>query len=92
MIRKMFSTVTEKNIKNFSLHSCSKCINNIPHERYNYYDLEDNRYLLSRCKKFPYKDYLSGNIIYEHARICREDSKKCGLNAKYFKPNEVINL
>lgn len=88
----MFSTMTKKNVKNFSLPSCSKCINNIPHERYNFYDLEDNRYLLSRCNKFAYKDYVSGKIIHEYARNCREDSKKCGLKAKYFSPKEVVNL
>ena len=92
MIRKLFSTFSKKNIKNLSLHSCSNCINNIPHERYNYYDLEDNRYLLSRCKKFAYKDYLSGYIVYEYARNCREDPKKCGLKAKFFSPKEVVNL
>jgi hypothetical protein len=91
-VSKMFSTSTLKNIKHSSLPSCSKCAHNVPNQHFNYYSLDDNRYVLSRCRKFAYKDYVTGYIVHEYARSCRDDPKKCGLKAKHFQLNEIVKV
>ena len=40
---------------------------------------------LSKCKKFGYKNIMSGKIFHEFAEICRNDEKKCGVNGTYYK-------
>ena len=58
--------------------SCRECIHYQP-----YPYIED--YELGRCKKFGYKDSLSGDIVYSYADFARMNSTQCSVNGTHFK-------
>jgi len=60
-------------IKNYNAVLCKNCI---------YFKKES--YGSDKCIKFGELDVVSGKIEYDSAYICRLDSKRCGMEAKYF--------
>lgn len=63
-------------IRNIDLPSCVDCVHFI-----------DNGNMHGKCKLFGSKDRVSGTIIYDYARICRDERLGgcCGPDGKYYK-------
>jgi hypothetical protein len=67
-------------VKNAYIPACVHCI---------HHKIENNE-----CMKFGSKDIVTDNVIYEDARDCRRDEKKCGYNGLYFEvlPNPELKM
>lgn len=77
-------------IKDVNLPVCVNCLHFIEHKtNYPYDPLPDNK-SFGRCKKFGYKDIITGEFNYDFAYLCRNNEKKCGLSGKEFEPKISI--
>lgn len=69
--------------KKFINPSCFKCINYL----FPRIGTEDfNKF--GKCAMFKSINIINNKIYYEYANLCRSDHKKCGLEAKHFKPHD----
>jgi hypothetical protein len=67
---------------------CITCLNYIP---YKYTDPYEELYDYSNtnigtCSKFGIPNYVTGEIEYENAKLCRILTNKCGKDGKYYFP------
>lgn len=60
-----------------SLVPCNQCIHFDP-------SLFHSNFEPPRCKKFGKRNLITGQMDYETAISCRNNSKKCGIRGKYF--------
>jgi hypothetical protein len=70
-------------IKNKDLPICKNCRFFIPHK------IPEHQTTLSRCSKFGEKDIVSGEINYDFADFCRNNSMKCGKSGIHFEAIEA---
>jgi len=67
---------------NYSKHNIPLCKECIYYQPYiSYFEKIDS---LARCKKFGYKDIVSGEIMFDYAISSRKDENKCGSFGKKF--------
>ena len=66
---------------------CINCKFFIRHENNYPYDPVPNDSIYGKCKKFYSVDLITGSVIHELAKECRNDNKKCGIDGKEYKPN-----
>ena len=73
-------------IRDVNLPVCVNCLHFIEHKtNYPYDSVPDNK-SFGRCKKFGYKDVITGEFNYDFAYRCRDNREKCGLTGKFFEP------
>lgn len=65
-------------IRNKELPICSKCVHFIEHTNNYPYDPEPSDAYYGKCKKFGEINVITGQIMYDSARISRLDDSKCG--------------
>jgi hypothetical protein len=73
-------------IKNDKVPICVNCV---------YYDSHRDDPWLSKCQKFGDRDIITGDVVYNNAKMCRTYSILCGPDGKFFKrfvptPSEPI--
>lgn len=66
-------------IKNFLVPTCKKCLYFIPATS----DIFKRE--KSQCLLFGEKNIINGEITFDYAQTCREDTNKCGSEGRYFK-------
>lgn len=65
-------------IRNKELPICSNCLHFIEHTNNYPYDTLPNDTKYGRCKKFGEFDIITGSIVHDFAKDCRDDISKCG--------------
>jgi hypothetical protein len=73
-------------IKNSNIPSCKNCI---------YYKpslFSDFTSFSGKCEKIGEKNIITDEIIFEYAKVCREDNKLCGKEGKHFKLEKNIKM
>lgn len=63
-------------IRNLKYPACVNCVNFVSDHPTNH--------VYAKCKRFGSMDIVTGSIIYDFARLCRENESKCGLNGKLY--------
>lgn len=68
---------------------CITCINYIPYKYTDPYDeiYDDSSTNIGTCSKFGIPNYVTGEIQYENAKLCRMFTNKCGPYGKYYVSN-----
>lgn len=82
----LVNSMTSTKIINVDKPICKNCIHFIP---YNGYDF-DNK--LGKCNFFGNNDIINGEIEYDYADMCRNNEFKCGIEGKYFQPEENLKI
>ena len=72
-------------LRNIELPICTSCVHFIEHTNNYPYDQLPNDKLHGRCKKFGEIDLITGSTIYDFAKDCRNDNKKCGKTGSEYK-------
>ena len=78
--------VTAKQIKNINVPSCRNCIYYKPQLLHPYISS------YSKCEFFGSKDINTDIISYDYSDLSRKDENKCGVEGKYFKQGEDIEM
>ena len=67
---------------------CITCLNYIPYKYTDPYDeiYDDSSTKIGTCSKFGIPNYVTGEIQYENAKLCRISTNKCGKDGKYYWP------
>jgi hypothetical protein len=60
--------------------SCKECVHYKPYP----YLTEEYASKLGRCKKFGYKDILTGDIVFNYADLTRLNQNQCSTNGTHF--------
>jgi len=66
-------------IENNFIFNCKECKHFMPNK-----NILLDTYKYGKCKKFGYKDIVSGKIEYYNAGICRSVDKWCSKHGKHF--------
>ena len=69
MVSKLLSSGLISGIRKFQYPACVNCV---------YFIKTTNNENYGRCKKFGEMDLVTGVIEHDFAKLCREDTKKCG--------------
>lgn len=79
-----FLTTGKTSIRNTHVPICSNCVHFIPHQtNYPYEDIPDDKNY-GKCRKFGEVDYITGCIMYDFAKDCRNTVDKCGLSGSEY--------
>ena len=76
-------------LRNVNLPVCVNCKYFIEHKTYYPYEPYPDNKTYGRCKKFGYKDMVTGEFTYDYASYCRGKESKCGIKGKYFELEQL---
>jgi hypothetical protein len=89
MLKNVFSTKLPT-IRNSNFPICANCIHFIEDKtNYPYEPAPNDKY--ARCKLFGQVNIVTGEINYDFASFCREDSKRCGLTGVGFEEKPKVS-
>jgi hypothetical protein len=73
-------------IRNKKLPICINCLHFIEHKNNYPYDPNPSDHLYGKCKQFGEVNIITGIFQYEYARLCRDNSNKCGKFGSQYTP------
>lgn len=71
-------------VRNIQFPVCKNCVHFIEHTNNYPYDPVPDNEQYGKCKKFGEMDVVSGAVHHDYARLCRENTKKCGIRGSEY--------
>lgn len=90
MFRSVLSSIKIPMLRNLKYPVCFNCAHFIEYKNNYPYDALPDSKEFGKCKMFGEIDLITGTIEYDYAKNCRQDTKKCGINASCYEEKDKL--